>query len=291
MTCPFLKETHVKYCQTAAVRTLIPLAQAASAQEKCSSADHATCPIYQGQAGEGTTGGPCPHLRDSLMQYCAAAPVVKLIPYSESLLSRCGSDSFRYCELYQGMAHPEPLAESADDIGLPPWLFYSSNHMWLDLASEGACHAGIDAYLARVLGKVDAVTFVRPKGRQRPAAVLRVGGADFEVTFPNVFQVTACNLYLRANPARISREPYTGGWLFEGIPEAGTVDNLRHGSEAAAWMQDEQRRLNQYLQQISGVAADGGICAANLSAHLDRGQMQALFHEFFSIYASEERQL
>jgi glycine cleavage system H lipoate-binding protein len=289
MTCPFLKEARVKYCQTSAMRTLIPLA-AAGTQEKCSSTDHATCPIYRSQPGEGAGSAVCPHLRESLMQYCAAAPMVKLIPYSESLLSRCGNDSFRYCELYQGMAHPEPSAESTDEVRLPGWLFYSSNHMWLDLTSDGACHAGIDAYLSRVLGNVEAVTFLRPTGRQRPSAVLRVAGADFEVTFPNLFQVTACNLYLRANPARITREPYTGGWLFEGVPEAGTVDKLRHGSEAVAWMQDEQLRLNQYLQQISGVAADGGLCAGNLAAHLDRSQMQALFHEFFSLYASEERQ-
>jgi glycine cleavage system H lipoate-binding protein len=289
MTCPFLKEAHVKYCQSAAVRTLIPLSAAAT-QEKCSSADHATCPVYQSQPGETESGGACPHLRESLMQYCAAAPVIKLIPYSESLLSRCGKDSFRYCELYQGMAHPEPSVDSVDDVRLPGWLFYSSNHMWLDLASDGTCHAGIDAYLARVLGKVDTVTFLRLKGRQRAAAVLRVAGADFEVTFPNIFQVTACNLYLRASPERITQEPYTGGWLFEGIPEAGTADNLRHGGAAVAWLQDEQRRLNQYLQEISGVAADGGLCADNLAAHLDRGRMQALFHEFFSLYASEERQ-
>lgn len=291
MTCPFLKETHVKYCQTAAVRTLIPLAQAASAQEKCSSSDHATCPIYQSQPGEAGTAGACPHLRESLMQYCAAAPVIKFIPYSESLISRCGHDSFRYCELYLGMAHPRAAMECVDDIPMPGWLLYSPNHMWLDLTSDGACHAGIDGYLARVLGSIDAVTFPRPAGRQRPAVVLTSAGADFEVTFPNTFQVTACNLYLRANPARITKEPYTGGWLFEGIPDAGTADSLRHGAEAVAWMHEEQRRLNQYLQQISGVAADGGLFADNLAEHLDRSQMRALFHEFFSIYASEERQL
>ena len=290
MTCPFLKEAEVKYCQTAAVRTLIPLAQAASAQEKCSSADHASCSIYQSQPRECGNGGACPHLRESLMQYCAAAPVVKFIPYSESLLSRCGNDSFRYCHVYLGMVHPGASAEAVDEIPMPPWLLYAPNHMWLDLTNDGACHAGIDAYLARVLGKIDAVTFVGPKGRQRPAVVLSAAGADFEVTFPNAFQVTSCNLYLRANPERIAAEPYTGGWLFEGVPEAGTADKLRHGTEAVAWMQEEQRRLNQYLQQIAGVAADGGTFSANLAQHLDRSQMLALFHEFFSLYAVEERQ-
>lgn len=290
MTCPFLREAQVKYCQTAAVRTMIPLAQAASAQEKCSSSAHLTCQIYQEQPQPACDAAACPHLRASLMQYCAAAPVTKFVPYSEALLSRCGNESYRYCELYLGMAHPGAATESTDEIPMPPWLHYTPNHMWLDVSGSGMCHAGIDAFLARVLGKIDAVTYVRLKGRQRPAVVLNASGSDFEIVFPNAFQLTSCNLYLRANPLRLTAEPYTGGWLFEGIPEEGITATLREGTAAREWMQEEQRRLNEYLQQVAGVAADGGSFAPNLAALLDRDRMVALFHEFFSPYAGEQRQ-
>jgi hypothetical protein len=101
MTCPFLKEAQVKYCRTSTVRKLIPLAQAGRADEKCTSAEHRTCKVFATQTTEEETPwGGCPFLRESLMQYCGAAPVTKFVPYSESLLSRCGTDSFRYCELY-----------------------------------------------------------------------------------------------------------------------------------------------------------------------------------------------
>ena len=50
MTCPFLKETAVKYCGTATVRKLIPLAQANRTEDKCSSAEHRSCPIWRQQA-------------------------------------------------------------------------------------------------------------------------------------------------------------------------------------------------------------------------------------------------
>jgi glycine cleavage system H lipoate-binding protein len=292
MTCPFLRETQVKYCQTAAVRTLIPLAQAASAQEKCSSGAHEACPMFRDQKASApdTGAATCPFLRESLMQYCSAAPVTKFIPYSEALMSRCGSDNHRYCELYEAMAHPGSSAEPADELPMPPWLLYSANHMWLDLTDDGPCHAGIDAFLSRVLGKIDAITYLRPKGRQRPAAVLTASGLDLEVVFPNPFEVTACNLYLRADPARIAVEPYTGGWLFEGKAETGITANLLSGAAAHEWMLEEQRRLNEYLQQCAGVFADGGLFAANLAARLDHGQMRTLFHQFFSPYASETRE-
>ena len=72
MTCPFLKEAQVKYCRTAAVRKLIPLAQAGRADEKCSSGEHRHLPgLPDAAAEESADRGPCPFLRESLMQYCA----------------------------------------------------------------------------------------------------------------------------------------------------------------------------------------------------------------------------
>src|SRR4051794_32653951 len=88
MTCPFLKEAQVKYCLASPVRKLIPIAAAARADEKCGSPDHATCPVYRTQPAEQVTAASCPYLGESLMQYCGAAPVAKMVPYSESLLSR-----------------------------------------------------------------------------------------------------------------------------------------------------------------------------------------------------------
>jgi len=291
MTCPFLKETQVKYCQTAAVRKMIPAGRAGRAEEKCSSRDYVSCPLYGAQPVEGAAA-TCPYLRESLMQYCGAAPVAKFVPYSESLLSRCGNDSHRYCELYLGMAHPETRRGEADDIPLPDWLGYSSNHMWLDATEDGVCHIGIDAFLSRALGRVERIDYVWTKGLHRPAAVLTTAGQELEVVFPNPLLLTSCNLYLRADPSRLTAEPYTGGWLFEGVPQPGTQDNLLAAAGARAWMEREQRRINEFLQQqtAASMAADGGLFAAGLARVLDRDQMRALFHEFFSPYASGKRE-
>jgi glycine cleavage system H lipoate-binding protein len=295
MTCPFLREAQVKYCRTATVRKLIPLAQAGRSEEKCSSEEHHTCKVFQAQPPMEEAGaqGECPYLRESLMQYCGAAPVTKLVPYSESLLSRCGNDSFRYCELYLSMAQPSMSAEDVDGMAMPGRLRYAANHMWLDVSEDGVCHVGIDAFLSRVLGPIDRLTYVQLKGRHRPAAVLTVGAVDLEVTFPNQFLLTGCNLYLRANPSRITSEPYTAGWLFEGQPSEETLENLLEGAAARQWMEQEQRRMTEFLQPEqaaqSGTMGDGGLFAANLAHRLDRERMLVLFHEFFSPYASGKR--
>jgi glycine cleavage system H lipoate-binding protein len=283
MTCPFLREAQVKYCRSAAVRKLIPLTTAVNTDEKCGSPEHASCAVYaQHKEDNESANGSCPFLRESLMQYCGAAPVAKFVPYSESLISRCGNDSFRYCEVYLGMAHPNAGAES-DGIATPAWLRYSANHMWLDVTEDGVCHAGIDAFLSRALGKVDRISYVWQKGARRPAAVFTVNGVDMEVAFPNAMMLTGCNLYLRADPARMASDPYTAGWLFEGTPLEETGRGLMDSDTARDWMHGEQARMNEFLQQQTGCTADGGTFAAGLARVLEREQMLTLFHEFFCL--------
>ena len=291
MTCPFLKEAQVKYCRTASVRKLIPLGPTGPTEEKCSSEAHATCAVYQAAGDpDGAPARTCPYLHESLMQYCSAAPVARFVPYSESLLSRCGNESFRYCELYLGMAHPQLPANEVDGLNMPDWLQYSANHLWLDITEDGLCHAGIDSFLSRTLGQVDRIRYVWLKGRHRPTAVLTVAGVDLELVFPNPLLLTNCNLYLRADPSRLTAEPYTGGWLFEGTPEPGTSHDLIDRTNVRPWIEHEQRRMNEYLQQQEGIAADGGVFATGVARHLEHDQRLAMFHEFFSPYASGKRE-
>lgn len=292
MTCPFLKEAQVKYCRTSAIRKLIPLAQTGRAEERCSNENYSSCPVFRQQPDSGQVAafGSCPYLHESLMQYCAAASVTKLVPYSESLLSRCGNDSHRYCELYLAMADPRPSCETVDGLAIPSSLNYTANHMWLEVTGDGIGHAGIDAFLSRALGEVERITFVWQKGHHRPTVVVTVAGMDLEITFPFAMQITQCNLYLRANPGRLTADPFVGGWLFEGVPDAGTLECLMRGDEARDWLDREVRRMNEFLQQLPGAssptAADGGMFSAGLARYIEREQMLALFHEFFSPYAS-----
>jgi glycine cleavage system H lipoate-binding protein len=184
------------------------------------------------------------------------------------------------------MAHPVLRGPEVDGIAMPDGLRYSANHMWLDITEDGTCHAGIDAFLSRALGKVERIAYVWQHGEHRPAAVLTANGADYEVVFPNSLLITGCNLYLRADPGRLTAEPYTGGWLFEGTPQDGTTRGLLQGEEACCWMEGELRRINQFLQE-GPYAADGGLFAHGLTSVLPSCRMRALFHEFFSPYAGK----
>lgn len=287
MQCPFLKDTFVRSCRHALVRKLIVRNPENLSFERCSSPDYTGCELFVQSGADAAGDERCPYLDESLMQYCAAAPVPKFVPFSEAILSRCGSAAFRYCDLYLTMAHPDAAAmPSADGIGVPGWLLYAPNHMWLDSGEDGVCHIGIDAFFARALGEVDRITYLTPRGLAHPAVVIGAGPNDFHLVFPNRMVIATANVYLRANPAKLVTDPYRLGWLFEchaapDGPEPRT--GLYSENEALAWMRSEFDRMNRFVHgRQHELMADGGSFARGLIHSLDRAQTAQLYHDFFS---------
>lgn len=293
MHCPFLKETQVKFCEQSSQRKLIRREGAPDA-DTCSSRAYVDCPAYKMAPEESASQACCPYFRHSLAQYCSAASVTKFVPFSESLLSRCGTGAYRHCEVYMEYASAGDLAAGdeapeecrVDDIRVPDWLSYSANHMWLEQDDDGTCHIGIDGLLAKALGTVEEVVFVNAAGLGRPAVVLRAGGADFQLTFPNPVLLKCANYYLRSKPSKALEQPYSSGWLFQGAATSGDPSaGLLTGKKALAWMQREVEALSRALHDRilpAGLAADGGTFARGFLRDLGREQALALFNDFFS---------
>jgi glycine cleavage system H lipoate-binding protein len=213
---------------------------------------------------------------------------MKFVPYSTSVLSRCGSGAFRFCDLYLELTHPN-LEDSAgaDSIPLPEDLLYTTNHWWLEMAPDGPCHVGIDAFLARLFGQVERIDYLVARGFARPSVVFTVNGTDYQTAFPEALPINGYNSYVRHDPARLGAEPYTRGWLFESGLNEEKRSRLREGLmdavRARAWLDEESRRLNERLQQARpDLAADGGVFVRGLLRNLPREDALRLFHDFGS---------
>ncbi len=291
MKCRFLQEAEVESCSRYGQGKLIVRREENRRFEKCTLPAYQQCPIYAQHPTEVAGRDRCPYLQTSLMQFCSAASVTKFVPYSEGSDSRCGNGAFRYCDVYLAIEHPEtPDTPRADGLAVPSYLFFSPNHLWVDRSEDGQCHIGIDALLSRVLGSVDHVEYLTGAGAQRPAAVLSAGGSDFQILFPNPLRITATNSYLRANPAKLTEDPYRQGWLFEGVdPSNRITDSLLAGADAVEWMARELERLSVLVHDTTRASrddhafmADGGVIASGLFNHLERTRSLSVFHEFFS---------
>ncbi|HEY9167012.1 MAG TPA: hypothetical protein VIS48_12720 [Candidatus Kryptonia bacterium] len=316
MRCPFLREAQVKFCCASEYRKMIVRGQTDPGNERCSSPAFITCPASKQHQEEKPPGSRCPFLQESLAQYCSAASVVKFVPYSDPAVSRCGTSSHNYCELFLTISNPNRIlshdaalpsldpddAENSvwlvDGIQTTGWHYYSPNHMWADINEEGTCHVGVDAFLAKVLGSIERLSFTTEPGDHYPGAVVTSNGIDFPMVFPNRMNIVTTNSYLRAEPSRVVTDPYTFGWLFEGTElardkgqeESPTRAGLIHGKLAREWMRADSLRIAEFARKRSSLGSDnnsslmtdGGVFGGDTMKHLDEAQALLLYSEFFS---------
>ena len=302
MRCPFLREEQVKSCQVAPFRKSLARSRATGEGERCTSADHRSCPALRESHEAHPDLSRCPFLRESLVQFCAASPRPTYVPWSESPDLRCAHDGHRFCELFltaAGVSARGPALPTADPeesetaavsgVPMPGWLAYTDNHLWLDMGDDGFCHLGVDAFLARLVGEVERLTFLTVKGDVRPAVVLTVGGVDLTLVFPQHLLLVAANTRLRSGLDRLVGDPYGLGWLFTARSN-GRPEGLRYGKTARSWMASEVARLSvavheHLLRPRAGAAlpADGGSPAPGFLRHLEHEDVLRLFAAFFPL--------
>jgi len=274
MACPFLKEGRAQYCHAAPVGKLILEGPGVLSTSLCTSPEYYRCELVR---KDEVRRQSCPHLEEIHVQYCGVTTPTKLIPFSESQLSRCTTGGFRYCESYLTLARPHgAMAPSSD-------LLYSPNHFWLAAEDSGLCHIGIDAFLADFVGNVESVTFVTTHGTQRPVIALNIHGVEWPLTFPNPLLIEKVNSHLRGDTARLTTDPYGSGWLFAGWELPGQTRNgLISGPPAAAWHSEEDERLARMIHESLQLNCDGGRPVHGVGQLLSRQQLVCMLQNFFS---------
>jgi glycine cleavage system H lipoate-binding protein len=303
MRCPFLRDEQVKTCEAAPFRKSLARATARGEGERCTSPDHASCPVAPRSHEAHPSASHCPFLRETLVQFCAATPLPTYVPWSSDPASRCAHDGHRFCELLRAAAGEAALSPAlalagggdarvdvVEGVPVPGWLIYAENHTWLDPGDDGLWHLGVDAFLAQVVGRVERLAFLAVKGPARPAVVLTVHGVDLTLTFPRGEAIVAANTRLRSSLQHLTADPFGLGWLFAvRAPVTPSFAGLRRGAVAREWMSGEVRRLSEAVHARLGapgagrVAADGGRFAPDLLAHLEREEALRLLADFFPI--------
>jgi glycine cleavage system H lipoate-binding protein len=286
MACPFLKEGRARYCHAAPLQKLILEGPGAADGGRCASPQYTQCALVaENDLQSAVQRDRCPHLEEIRVQYCGVSPVTKLVPFSDSELSSCTSNRYRYCDSYLLLARPHAITP-------PAHVLYSANHFWLDVEDSGLCHVGIDGFLADVAGHVDGITFINAHGTHCPALALTVHGVEWPMSFPNPLMIQKVNSRVRSDPTRLTADPYGAGWLFEGWEVPGrTRAGLVSGAQAAAWQDEEQERLNREIHETHAPGCDGGSPVRGVAQLLSRHDVVCLFQHFFSArgWTGEER--
>ncbi len=313
--CPFLREVQVKSCQASTIRKVIPRSPDAIPEERCSSREYVTCPIAKEFHEEHPQASRCPFLHESLVQYCAAAAVPKYIPYSESMLTRCGTENHQYCEQFLTYARPKGQSDHNDNPKDPTVSVsgvsyrtdrsYTPNHMWMQVNDDGFCHIGVDGFFASVIGRVEDVSFATDQWDGRPTAVFRACGIDMPMVFPFTLGKAIPNTSLRKHPEWVTERPFSFGWLFEGQTAPATTAPRKDGDRSPllppayavnALRDDIDRLIHHFTRRVAPalstekpLMADGGCLCFEEIHRLAREEMLYLYNEFFSPSRAPER--
>jgi glycine cleavage system H lipoate-binding protein len=166
---------------------------------------------------------------------------------------------------------------------LPAGLFFHPGHTWVNLLFSGQVKVGVDDFLQKLLGRVDAVT-LPPQGVEvkagQPFALLHQGHRKLALLSPVDGVVRAVNGELAKAPSLVRRDPYTRGWLvaFEPRDLAANLPALAVGERAFSWLRADLGRFREFLRGIleaqrdplvGSTAADGGLSAEGLLERLD----------------------
>jgi glycine cleavage system H lipoate-binding protein len=180
---------------------------------------------------------------------------------------------------------------------LPGGLFFHRGHTWVNVLFSGQVKVGVDDFVQRLLGRIDAVALppvaTEIKGGQ-PFATIHQGGRVATLCAPVDGVVSAVNGELTKVPGLLKRDTYTRGWLVVLQPAnlAADLSRLTVGEGALVWLKAEIAQLKKFLADVliveghapmRATAAYGGVHTDGLLEHLDDKAWETFQRTFLAV--------
>jgi hypothetical protein len=111
--------------------------------------------------------------------------------------------------------------------------------------------------------------------------------------FPLDGKIVAVNEGVQKNPAKVSEEPYSGGWLLKVKPRnlKRNLRNLLRGSAARNWMENSASELRSaFSGELGMVFQDGGLPEEGLADHFETNDWVDLTTRIFLIEPEDSGQ-
>jgi glycine cleavage system H protein len=169
----------------------------------------------------------------------------------------------RYARRREAVAAQPVRPALADRFVVPRGYFLSTAHAWTELLFNGTARVGIDDFLQKLVGRIDAVEAAAPGTLLRkgdPVARIVQGNRTLTIPAPLSGKVIETNAKLASDGSLIHEDPYSRGWLalIEPSNLSGELKRLSIAEEAALWLRKEVGRFRNFIQEQMALVASAG---------------------------------
>jgi len=181
-----------------------------------------------------------------------------------------------------------------DRFVIPRGYFLSPSHSWAELLFDGNARIGIDDFVRKLLGRVDAVEVAPVNAAVKKGETLftiRQGGRTLTIPSPLSGKIVGVNSELKTSSATLHADPYVSGWvaIIEPNSLASELKLMKIAEDAAQWLKKEISRFRNFIMDSSSrnelapagaTLLDGGLPLSGVLEHTDPRTWEAFQKEF-----------
>ena len=196
----------------------------------------------------------------------------------------------------EGLVPRLAKVQVADRFIVPRGYFLSRGHSWMELLFTGNARVGIDDFIQKLAGTVEAVN-LPPLGstlrKGEPLLTLQIGPRELSIPSPLSGTIAEVNADIARNPSAVNSDPYGSGWgvVIEPNNLSEELRQLNIAETAAQWLRGEVSRFRNFIKDYSfrteanplpaGVTLlDGGMPVAGVLQMTDDQTWKAFEREF-----------
>jgi len=151
-------------------------------------------------------------------------------------------------------------AAPGNEYCVPGGAFVAPQHTWARIEPDGRVRVGLDDFVRKAAGRVDAVRLPEPSRelkRGEPLFSVKSADGTLRLSSPVSGRVSAVNKSLEGHASWLLDSPYHRGWVcvLEPSDLAGELPDLMIGRPVADWYREEIARLRTLRQTSSGGTA------------------------------------
>jgi len=186
----------------------------------------------------------------------------------------------------------------ADNFQVPRGHFLSRGHSWLELRHDGTVRIGIDDFVQKLVGPIDALSLAPLQSKIRKGETLvtiRQAKRSLSLPSPVSGRILSLNTSVVGKPSLVNDDPYTDGWIAviepSNLSSELTATTIADG--AVQWLKNEVSRFRNFIQDavsrpdralvLSGeTLLDGGTPVEGVLRMTDNATWRSFEEEFLS---------